>query len=255
MDPMRKRKRIKEDNPDRWLLTYADMITLLLAFFIVLYSVSQVDAHKFDRISEALQGILKGGPSILRSQQYDSKELGTKQDFLKIGSLHVLKNRYDKQLQVLGRNDEVMTETSERGLIIHIMESAMFDEGKADIKPKALEILELVVNDIKDMPNHIRVEGHTDDLPIHTGQFPSNWELSTARATNVVRYLIDQHGFPPNRISAIGYSYYRPVAPNNSIENRARNRRVDIVVLTMELSMKEPGYQPSGLADEVLRAF
>jgi chemotaxis protein MotB len=255
MDPIRRRQSIKEDNPDRWLLTYADMITLLLAFFIVLYSISQVDAAKFDKISEALQGILKGGPSILRSEKINPVKLGTGQGFLKIGSLEVLQNRFEKQLQVLGRNDEVMTEISERGLIIHIMESAMFDEGRAEIKPRALEILELVAGDIRTMPNHVRVEGHTDDRPIHTEQFPSNWELSTARATNVVRHLISELGFPSNRISALGYSHYRPVAPNNSIENRARNRRVDVVVLTMELSMKEPGFQPGDIVEEALRAF
>ncbi|MFQ5454453.1 MAG: flagellar motor protein MotB, partial [Candidatus Zixiibacteriota bacterium] len=87
------------------------------------------------------------------------------------------------------------------------------------------------------------IEGHSDDRPINTLLFPSNWELSTSRATQVVRYFIDNYGLPPNKISALGYGEYRPVKPNNSIENRAKNRRVDIVILTMELSLKEPSSQ------------
>ena len=233
----RRRDDIPQDNPDRWLLTYADLITLLLAFFIVLYSMSQMDAKKFGKVQQALHGILKGGPSILRGQE-DSLTEG--HGLLKTGSLRMLQTRISDQAQLLQDKDEITTDLSERGLTIHIMESALFDEGKADLKSRAREVLTLVAADVAQMPNHVRIEGHTDDRPINNERFPSNWELSTARATEVVRYFINEHQYPPKRISALGYASFRPYVPNNSIENRAKNRRVDIVVLTMELSAAEP---------------
>ena len=162
---------------------------------------------------------------------------------LKLGNLKMLQKIIQEKFKHLGRDQEVRTEITERGLVIHIVESALFDEGSAVLKSKAMEVLDLIYDDIKDKPNHIRIEGHTDDRPIRTELFPSNWELSAARATEVVRYYIENYAFPPDKISALGYGEFRPVQPNNSIENRARNRRVDIVILTMELSLKEPSSQ------------
>ncbi len=229
---------IPQDNPDRWLLTYADMITLLLAFFVVMYSMSVMDAKKFGKVSQALRGILKGGPSILKNEHFDQIKEG--QGLLKIGSLQMLQSSIYQKAEQMGKESEIVTEMNERGLTIHIMESALFDEGRAYLKPRAMEVLDMVAGDIRAMPNHVRVEGHTDDRSINNEKFPSNWELSTARATNVVRYFIDNHSFPPDKISALGYASYRPYVPNNSIENRAKNRRVDVVVLTVELSAAEP---------------
>ena len=240
---MRRRRRADtgHENLDRWLLTYADLITLLLAFFIVMYSMSQIDAKKFGKMAEALNGILRGGNQIMDSGQYDQEVGG--HGLLKLGNLHMIQQKIDEKFSKLGRQDEVQTEITERGLVVHVMESALFNEGSAVLQPKAREILDLVYARIKGLPNHIRVEGHTDDRPIRTSRFPSNWELSAARATEVVRYFIDNHNMPPDKISALGYGKYRPIRPNNSIENRAKNRRVDIVVLTMELTVKEPTSQ------------
>lgn len=233
----RRRNDFPQDNPDRWLLTYADLITLLLAFFVVLYSMSQVDAERFGKISRALHGVLKGGPSILRTQEpLNNPGHG----LLRTGDLNMLQQRVQEKTHQIGRQDEVMTELNERGLTIHIMESALFDEGRARLKPRAKSILDLVAINIIQMPNHIRIEGHTDDRPIKNDRFPTNWELSTARSTEVVRYFIDKHNFPPEKLAALGYSSYRPYVPNNNIENRSRNRRVDIIILTMELSAVEP---------------
>ncbi len=234
----RRRDDIPQDNPDRWLLTYADLITLLLAFFIVMYSMSQIDAKRFDNVSKALKGILKGGPSILK--HLDESEF-TGHGLLKIGDLNMLQAKLYTDINKVGRDGEIVTEVNERGLTIHIMESAMFDEGQAELKNRARELLDIVARDIINMPNHVRVEGHTDNRPIATMAFPSNWELSTTRATSIVRYLIDQHNYPAEKISATGFASYRPYVPNTTIENRARNRRVDIVVQTMELSAAEPG--------------
>jgi len=123
------------------------------------------------------------------------------------------------------------------------MESALFKEGSAILENKAIRVLDLIYDEIKGLPNHIRIEGHTDDRPINTAQYPSNWELSTSRATQVVRYFTDNYDISKTEISALGYGEYRPVRPNNSIENRAKNRRIDVVLLTMELSLKEPSSQ------------
>lgn len=243
----RRKDDIPQDNPDRWLLTYADLITLLLAFFIVMYSMSRIDAKRFGKISQALHGILKGGTSVLKIEQNNT--LNTGHGLLKVGDLKMLQTKVLGEVEKLGRKEDVITEMNERGLIIHIMESAMFDEGRAALKPRSKELLDLVAKEIITMPNHVRVEGHTDDRPINTPYFPSNWELSTARATEVVRYLTDIHGYHCDQISAVGYSSFRPYVPNNSIENRAKNRRVDVVVLTMELSAMEPSSELEAFAN------
>ncbi|MFH1687341.1 MAG: flagellar motor protein MotB [bacterium] len=239
---MRRRTDIPDDeNADRWLLTYADMITLLLAFFIVMYSMSQLDAKKFDRMAEALNGVLRGGESILN--KFDDEQLAANHGLLKLGNLRVIQTQIQKQFKEMGKESDVQTEITERGLVVHIVESALFSQGSATLQPRAMEILDLIAQRTTGIPNHIRVEGHTDDRPINTDRFPSNWELSSARATEVVRYFIDNHGLEPSRSSALGYGKFRPVRPNTSIENRARNRRVDVVILTMELSLKEPSSQ------------
>jgi len=231
-----------EDNEDlqRWLLTYADLITLLLAFFIVMYSMSRVDAGKFKRVTEALSSVLKGPDELFQATVKDiSSELFINRR-LKKGDLIVLKKRIDDISRQLGLGMQLSTELQTRGLVIHISESAFFDLGKADLKSKAKNILDLISIQLLKVPNHIRVEGHTDNLPINTPKFPSNWELSTTRATVCLRYLIEKHDFPPERISALGYAEFRPITSNKTEQGRAKNRRVDIVVLALEDSFKEP---------------
>jgi len=240
---MRRKRKTMDDKEDlgRWLLTYADLITLLLAFFVVMYSMSQIDAKKFGKISEALHGILKGGDSIL-DKNYDNVQTNG-HGLLKLGDLRMINLKIQEKFKTLGRQEEVQTEITERGLVVHIMESALFKEGSAILENKAIRVLDLIYDEIKGLPNHIRIEGHTDDRPINTAQYPSNWELSTSRATQVVRYFTDNYDISKTEISALGYGEYRPVRPNNSIENRAKNRRIDVVLLTMELSLKEPSSQ------------
>ncbi|MDD3731676.1 MAG: OmpA family protein [candidate division Zixibacteria bacterium] len=240
---MRRSRRKFEDDEDlgRWLLTYADLITLLLAFFVVMYSMSQLDAKRFGKVTEALKGALKGGDSVLRSKENDNTKTG--HGLLNIGNLSMIQKYVEERFKALCKRDVIETELTERGLVVHIMESALFNEGSAQLQTKAMEILDQISQTIALLPNHIRVEGHTDDRPINTPVYPSNWELSSARATEVVRYFTNNHAVAPDKISALGYGEYRPVVPNNSIENRARNRRVDIVILTMELTLKEPTSQ------------
>jgi len=236
---MARRKRSDEhENLERWLLTYADLITLLLAFFIVMYSMSQVDAKKFGKMSKALSGVLKGGGVAIKK----GDEIGSApgKGVMKLGHLVSIGHKIEEKFKRLGEDKLVSTELNERGLVIHIMESALFKIGSADLEPKAKMTLDIITNQLTGVSNHIRVEGHTDNIPIKTDRYPSNWELSSARATEVVRYFIENHGIEPNKISALGYGEFRPLKPNNSAEHRAQNRRVDIVVLTAEMTAAEP---------------
>jgi chemotaxis protein MotB len=226
-----------DENLDRWLLTYADLITLLLAFFIVMYSMSQLDAKRFGKMKEALTGVLHGGQSVLYNENDINK---TGHGLLNIGNLKMIQSKVEERFRSINRQHDIQTEVTERGLVVHVMESALFRPGSSTLEPQALEVLDVVADIIKPLPNHVRIEGHTDDRPISTPVFPSNWELSSARATTVVRYMIDQHNLAPVRLSALGYGKFRPLRPNNSIENRAQNRRIDVLILTMEMTLKEP---------------
>lgn len=238
--PRKRRKLNDSENLERWLLTYADLITLLLAFFIVMYSMSKVDNKKFGQVSDALNTVLRGGHSVLRfSLDPDNPGHG----LLKLGNLRMVQQKIDEKFKTLGRNEDVQTEITERGLVIHIVESALFDEGSSLLKARAMDVLDLIADQLRGRPNHVRIEGHTDDRPIQTPLYPSNWELSASRATTVVRYYVENHNIPPDRISALGYGEFRPVKANTTPENRAMNRRVDIVILTMEVTLTEPTSQ------------
>lgn len=236
---MARRKRgDNKENLDRWLLTYADLITLLLAFFIVMYSMSRIDAKKFGQMSEALSGVLHGGNTAIKKSADRGSLPGN--GILDIGHLKTLGHNITEAFDKAGKGKELNVEVSERGLVIHIMEQALFREGSADLEDGAQQTLDLIGSQLRNMENHVRIEGHTDNKPISTARFPSNWELSSARATAVVKYFVNSFDIMPTRLSALGYGEFRPIAPNNTDENRSKNRRVDIVVLTMELSGQEP---------------
>jgi len=212
---MRWRREYGRENLERWLLTYADLITLLLAFFIMMYTLSISDAQRFRSLSKELGNIFTG-------------EIGPAPG----EGLLDIKERVSSYIKEKGLEGWVKAMIEERGLVIRIMTTSFFEEGKADLTPDMKAVLDEIAPMIKDLPNKVQVEGHTDNKPIHNERFRSNWELSVARATEVVRYLIEKHGFPPERIAAIGYGEYRPIAPNDTELNRARNRRVEIVILS-----------------------
>ena len=146
-----------------------------------------------------------------------------------------IKERLENEIKTLEDNREIENQITvfkdERGIVIRIMDRALFDEGRAGLKESAKNALKTIVPIIKASNNQIRIEGHSDNKPINTGEFKSNWELSVRRATEVVRHLIETHGFPPNMISASGYAEYRPIVPNDTVENRAINRRIEIILL------------------------
>lgn len=234
----------------RWLLTYADLITLLLAMFITLYAASHVDIQRFKKIAAAFQEalgiggqvVLKGGTSVLNNPGGPPKVKPNIIPFPYKPEPEIKKvagelGKYIKEKRLTGK---VRLELEERGLRISLVtDEVLFDLGKADLKPEAKTILNKISQTLMNISNHIRIEGHTCNLPISTPEFPSNWELSTRRATNVLRYLI-QTGMPTRRVSAAGYADTRPLKPNVNEANRRYNRRVDIIILKSEEGKLEP---------------
>ena len=224
-----------------WQTTYGDMVTLLLTFFVLLYSFSTVDAQKFMSLALALQGalgVLPGGQTVSVAPQPISRDGSpSREELQQIQAIFEQMQRLVAQGELSGTVELIQ---EERGLVVRFAERAFFDLGKAELRPDTLSVLERIAEVLWPLPNHVRVEGHTDNLPIRTERFPSNWELSTARATSVIRYLIEEQQLDPERLSAAGYGEYRPIDTNDTAEGRARNRRVDLVILWLGLSGAEP---------------
>jgi chemotaxis protein MotB len=222
----------------RWLLTYADMITLLLAMFILLYAISKVNLEKYQKAMNAgqeafnkkvIQKVIEEEKSPI-NDPYNDLEVSLQEAYKVIQRILEQENLADKIQLII----------EERGLRISFMtDGVFFDLGKADLKPDFVTVLKGMAPTFDKITNNIRIEGHTCDIPIDTIEFPSNWELSTRRATNVLRYLIDA-GISGDRMAAAGYADTRPVVLNDSEEHRTRNRRVDIVILRTVESQLEP---------------
>ncbi|MGB4379518.1 MAG: OmpA family protein [Limnochordia bacterium] len=237
------RRRKKSGDSDQassplWMTTYSDMVTLLLSLFVLLHGISNVDEGKFQGLMQSIRagfGIFDGGLAI----DPEAGIMGSSQ-FSVEQQLVELKDTLGELMEVEGLSTAVTVQHEERGLVVRFADQVFFDLGKADLKPEALAILNKIGPILKDIPNPIRIEGHTDNLPIKTAQFPSNWELSVHRATSVIRYMVEELDFDPTKLSAAGYGEYRPVRPNDSAENRAMNRRVDIVIMRMDLWAEEP---------------
>jgi chemotaxis protein MotB len=234
----RKHKPEEHENHERWLVSYADFITLLFAFFVVMYSVSSVNEGKMriaaQSLLEALNPLVQMSASKINIQPKDLSGPTSSRDITL--DMQVSRKLYDTvkaiyDLDKTGRAPQVVVTQDERGIIVSIADSLAFAPGKADLLPEAQEPLLKVAAVLRESPQQIRVEGHTDDVPIHTAQFPSNWELSGMRALNIVRFLGDGGHLPPERLSAGGYGEFHPVASNETEEGRAKNRRVEIIVV------------------------
>ncbi|MGQ9808992.1 MAG: OmpA/MotB family protein [Armatimonadota bacterium] len=221
--------------PMRWLLTYADMITLLMAFFIMLYSMSILNLARFQEVALSIRsgfgeeqqgrGLAAHGAS--RGAGIRPLEAGGSVAGVPYSLIRGLKSEIQRQ----GLEGKVLLGSDERGLVITLLsDRVLFPIGEARIRPEAQEILKGIASLIRETPNDVRVEGHTCSLPVRSGPFATNWELSTARATEVVRFLIQQ-GIPAKRLSAAGYADQHPAASNASKATRVRNRRVEIVLL------------------------
>jgi len=235
---------------ERWLVSYADFITLMFAFFVVMFASSQVDKHKAVKLAAAIEdafqemGIFQTASSRLPLVTTDlvPKEnvqtiengkglAGQGQMLLPVEKLADLQKQLERALAQELQRHEVALTAGHDGLIISLREIGFFDSGSAQLRPTSEATVRRIAGTLAAQPNNIRIEGHTDNVPIHNAQFASNWELSTARATEMIRLFITHYHFPATRLSAAGYAEYHPVASNQTVESRALNRRVDIVVL------------------------
>ena len=228
-----------EPGSPAWMTTFGDMMTLLLVFFVLLYSFSSMDVEKFRGFISALQsqlGVLDGGQTITPNPNIDAGTLG--EDYAQAPqNIQQIMRELDNYIESNGLGERVNVENKRKGLVISLTGEILYELGRAEIREQGREILAIISDILKDIPNDIMIEGHTDDLPIRTDEFPSNWELSTARAVNVIKFLIEERDFDPARLSAAGYSEYRPVADNDSSESRAENRRVEVVVLNSQYTV------------------
>ncbi|MFW6264571.1 MAG: OmpA family protein, partial [Bacillota bacterium] len=216
-----------------WMTTFGDMMTLLLVFFVLLYSFSEMDMDKFEGFISALQsnlGVLEGGKTITDESQVSRGSQGEKFN-PDAAVFNKAMGQISEYTQTHGIEDRVRMDITERGLVITLTGQILYEIGRAEIQDQGRGILDEIASSIEDIPNDIVVEGHTDNWPIRNEDFPSNWELSTTRATNIIKYFIERNEIDPQRLSAAGYSEYRPLAENNTPENRARNRRVEVVIL------------------------
>lgn len=219
-----KDKHIEEqDNVERWMVSYADFITLLFAFFTVMYAISHVDTGKLEKFAASTKDAFNVNP-VHKKQLIEGVMPSSNRH---LGLEMEIKNA----LFSLGAGDYAEVRQDERGIILSFKDNILFESGKAELKGSATDILNAVASIAKKTSHRVLIEGHTDNLPIRNSLFPSNWELSTARAASVLNYLIKNYNLPPDRFAISGYAEYKPVASNETPEGRAKNRRVDIVFL------------------------
>lgn len=223
---------------ERWLVSYADFITLLFAFFVVLYAFARADQKKQTEVVQAIDKALHTPASASSSAAEDTEPAATAvagEEWLTPMEVKYDLNRIEHDLSLaLAKqiaSKTVALEMGRDGLVISLREAGFFDSGSATPKPAAVATLRAIAARLSATPYNLRIEGHTDNVPIHTAQFASNWELSAARATSIAELLLEMKAIAPERISAAGYAEYHPVASNATAAGRAENRRVDLVVL------------------------
>jgi chemotaxis protein MotB len=212
-----------------WEVVYSGFVLILLCFFIMLSSFASIEQGKVIRFVKSFVNalnIFSGGLKAEFDERVvrDSKNIVDKEDPLAQVFQDVKKVASD-----LGLKEKIDVSISSRGLVMRISNTVLFDLGVAELSVEAFPLMAEIASIILRVPHPVRIEGHTDNLPIHTETFPSNWELSTARAVNVLRHLIDGEGIPAEQLSAVGFGEFQPLCPNDSPEHRARNRRVEIV--------------------------
>jgi chemotaxis protein MotB len=234
---MAKHKHEEHENHERWLVSYADFITLLFAFFVVMYSISSVNVGKYRTVSESIKAALNpvvspptstapftlnaNKPALTAPDAPESKEVVVR----KLRNL-VKGIKAAPQLSMVR-----ITEKVNGDIVITIPDQLLFNSAEAAVRPDALPFLEGLGAAIAELNRYTRVEGHTDNVPIRTAQFPSNWELSAARAVMVVRALSELYGVPADHLAAVGHADTRPITANLDPEQRAKNRRVEVVIL------------------------
>ncbi|WLR50242.1 flagellar motor protein MotS [Bacillus tianshenii] len=237
----RNRREDQEKGAPKWMVTFSDMMTLILVFFILLFSMSQIDAQKFRAVAESFNDrvIFDFYPSVVPmidpSDKTKEDDASATTEDPKKGEgeqddLGQLLNEVEAFLEQNGMTEVVTANRSERGVVLVLQERVLFNTGDAALLDTAKPFLDKVGTLLEKVPNPVKVEGHTDNRPISTFRFPSNWELSGARASSVIRYLVSNHELDGKRFTSVGYGETRPVVPNSSPDNWKKNRRVEIVI-------------------------
>jgi chemotaxis protein MotB len=277
MAAKRSRRKHEEEaeNNERWLVSYADFITLLFAFFVTMYAISRVDGNKLGSAVESLQRALGSVISIQSSQSdpglFPQRNQPLSKTYItpvsagqsagkghlspsEVENFEKMAREIRKKLETLAQQekgekgvglktmsmDQIKFIIEKRGLVIRVSERLFFDSGDASVRPEFIPLLNVLGTTLQSIPNQIRIEGHTDSVPINTPRFPSNWELSTARATTIIRYLLTHFEFNKEQLSATGYAEFRPIDSNGTTEGRLQNRRVDFVILGNREMETEP---------------
>ncbi|HEU4964838.1 MAG TPA: flagellar motor protein MotB [Bacilli bacterium] len=273
MSRRRKKGHGAHENHERWLITYSDLITLLMIFFVVMYAMSQIDQSKFDSLSVSLSKALHPSNQV---QIESMGNTGIISKTTKESEPNQLKNKVKEQMEQVMKNqeqqklDDVKKKVEDfiranglagslnvidtaRGVQITLNDAALFASGEAQLKPEAQRILNGLAPFLQVVSNEVAIEGHTDNVPIHTSRFPSNWELSAQRAINVLHFF-EGTGLPSERMHAVGYSDTVPLAKNDTPEHRASNRRVNLIVLRKYQadSISPFGEDASGAATTVI---
>ena len=230
-----KKKHEEHENHERWLVSYADFITLLFAFFVVMYAVSSVNEGKYRVLSDSLSSsfsktkpigdlsvldfpVSKTRPVVVKEQNASNDNART---YVKVANA----------ISSANVPEGVKVTSTERGLSIRIADDTLFSSGSSRINPEMQEFLDLMAGMVRELPNFIAVEGHTDNQPIRTAQFPSNWDLSTARANALIRYFTEGHNLRSDRFSSTGFAGTRPIESNTTLEGQSANRRVEVIIL------------------------
>ena len=251
----RRKRHTAHANHERWLVSYADFITLLFAFFVVMFASSQVDKRKVSDLAAAIQvafqklaiftpsssqvNLLNTTAAFSNSKvlndavhNRESSLAGPDESLPDPGQI---RDELERALANELQKKQVSLRLTHEGLVISLQEIGFYDSGSATLKPESLQTVAKIAELLGSRREFIRVEGHTDNVPIHNAAFKSNWDLSTSRATGMIDLMINHYGFQPQRLSAAGYAEYHPVASNSSPETRGQNRRVDIVILNPQL--------------------
>lgn len=242
---MKKRKHEEHPNHERWLLSYSDFMTLLMILFVVLFAMSNVDKAKFKQLSDSLRVSMGGGKTMIAKEDGVPITVDTKPiendltEKAEQAKMEDLKRQVDKYLEKNGMKADVSTQVDERGLVVSLNDTLFFDTGRAEVKPESQKKLIEIGKILNQLNNYMRVEGHTDNVPIKNDQFSSNWQLSCARASNVTELLINSANIPPQKLSAVGYGEYRPIADNSTEDGKAKNRRVNIIIVSSKFDKIE----------------
>lgn len=243
MSKRRKRNDHEEHVDESWLLPYADLLTLLVALFIVLFAMSSVDAQKFQQLSRAFNEVFSGGSAVMdfpstmpEGQREPVEKQSIPNEFFDEAKdqeeLKELQNKVNRYINDKSLNDKLESELTSEGLLVTIRDNVLFASGSADVRKADLHIAReisdlLVINP----PRNIIISGHTDNVPIRNSSFSSNWELSVMRAVNFMKVLLENESLNPAWFSAKGFGEFQPTADNNTAEGRELNRRVEILIL------------------------